>query len=452
MPIMRRSSRYRALGVVGTVLALGLAACGSSGGAPTSTGSGFIKVGPTAGPASGWSDGGYQVNNADLKCGSKAADPTRGVTSDSITIGGLAYLTSPNGSSMAGTDAGAQARFDRANDEGGINGRKIKFVGVLDDGQDITRNAQAANKLVEQDKIFAAVPLMTSNTGYLDTFCKNVVPFFGWGFNQGYCATTIGFGITGCQFAASNLANNGLAYTVNAAFGGQPASHTIAFVGVDNDSARAGVTTLAAYAKAGGLHVVYAQNPIPASGLTDPTPVVQAVMRSNNGQPPDVVFHTSDFQSVLKLTTALKAAGYTGKQISPTFDPRLAALKDLDGAYGTVQWLPALDDSNPAIRQMRADLAKYAPGQAASLATMAGYFAADMFITAAQKAGRDLTVDKLLSVLNTNYTYELPGALPQTRWPLNHFVATPCSTLSQLKDGAWHLLGSLSCGSVLVKK
>ncbi|MBL7496678.1 ABC transporter substrate-binding protein [Frankia sp. CNm7] len=447
-----RGARRRGLSIAAAVLAMGLAACGSSDDAAPPDDSNATTAGPSAGPSSGWSDGGFKVNAADLKCGSKAADPTRGVTPDSITIGGLAYLTSPNGSSMAGTDAGAKARFERANAEGGVHGRKINFIGVLDDGQDVARNTQQASRLVEQDKVFAVVPLMTSNTGYLDTFCGNVVPFFGWGFNQGYCSTAIGFGITGCQFAPGNIANNSLAYSVNSMFEGEPASRTVAFVGVDNDSARAGVKTLAAYAKAGGLDVVYAENPTPAAGLTDPTPVVQAIMRSNKGAPPDVVYHVTDFQSTLKLTTALKAAGYPGKQLSPTYDPRLAGLKDLDGAYGNVQWLPAIDDSNPVIKQLLADLAAYAPDQAPTLSTMAGYYAADMFLTAAEKVGPDLTVDKLLSVLNNNYTYELPGALPETRWPLNHVISAPCSSVAQIKDGAWHVVGPLSCGSVIVAK
>ncbi|KPM52184.1 branched-chain amino acid ABC transporter substrate-binding protein [Frankia sp. R43] len=432
------------------VLATALAACSSSDGGAAPGGTELAKAGPTAGPPGGWSDGGYKPDTASLKCGSKAADPTRGITADSITIGGLAYLTSANGSSMAGTEVGAKARFERANAEGGINGRKINFIGVSDDGQDIARNAQQARRLIEQEKIFAAVPLMTSNTGYLDTFCENVVPFFGWGFNQGYCSTAIGFGITGCQFANEKVATNSLAYTINSLFEGAPTNHTVAVVGVDNDSARAGVKAIARNLKAAGLDVVYAENPIPVAGLTDTTAVVQAVMTSNDGQAPDVVYHSSDFQSVLKLSTALKAAGYEGKQVSPTYDPRLVGVKDFDGNYGSLQWLPASDDANPTNKQLLADLAKYAPGQVASLPTMAGYFAADMFLTAAEKAGPDLTVDKLLAVLNNNYSYQLPGSLPESRWPLNHFISTPCSSVAQIKDGAWRITGPLRCGSVFL--
>src|SRR5262245_5903567 len=115
-----------------------------------------------AGPATGWSDGGFKPDLAALKCDQTASDPHRGVTDTEITIGGLAYLTSPSGASMTGSDAGAKARFDRANDEGGINGRKINYVGTLDDGNDPARNSAQAKVLVDQKKIFAAVPLMTS--------------------------------------------------------------------------------------------------------------------------------------------------------------------------------------------------------------------------------------------------------------------------------------------------
>nr|MDT0666146.1 ABC transporter substrate-binding protein [Micromonospora sp. DSM 115978] len=100
---------------------------------------------------------------------------------------------------MAGADVGADVRFQRANDDGGVNGRQINFIGVEDDGQDPARNVQLAQSLVEQDQVFAIAPLISAFPNYLDILCEGVVPFFGWGTNTGYCGNAIGFGFTGCS-------------------------------------------------------------------------------------------------------------------------------------------------------------------------------------------------------------------------------------------------------------
>ncbi|WP_285223055.1 ABC transporter substrate-binding protein [Frankia nepalensis] len=412
--------------------------------------SAWVKVGPTSGPSTGWSDGGLTVDASTLKCTQPAADPTRGVTDTEITVEGLAYLTSPGGSTMQGADVGAKVRFDAANDAGGVNGRRINFTGVLDDGQDSSRNIAQAKVIATQTRAFAAVPVITSQAGYADTFCQEKVPFFGWGTNEGFCETAVGFGITGCQYNDGVLANN-LAGMVNSLFE-DDRNHTLALVGIDLDSSRAALGNLKKYAEAGGVKVTYAESPIPASGLADTTALVQAVMSSNAGAPPDVVYFITDFASGQKLVQALKAAGYPGKFLSPFYDPALVGLKDFDGMYATSSWLPGIDDTNVKATKMVADFKKYAPDQRISISALAGYWSADLFVDALSAAGRDLTVDTFVDFLNKDWVHGGEGAVPETRWPLNHFATTPCSSISQLKDGAWHPVTELSCGSLLVRK
>ncbi|KPM50879.1 branched-chain amino acid ABC transporter substrate-binding protein [Frankia sp. CcI49] len=451
-----RGIRLVAALATATALATGLAACSDdtedAAAAPV-VAADEVK----AGPPSGWSDGGFAPDPASLRCGQTAADPTRGITDDEITIGGLAYLTSPNGSSMAGVELGAQARFDRANAEGGINGRKINYVGTLDDGNDPARNGAQAKALVDQKKIFAAVPVMTSSANYLDTFCGETVPFFGWGTNSGYCGTTIGFGITGCQVPNSQTGATSTTYglMIQAMFGGDAKGRTTALVGVDADSARTGVSELARQIRSVGIDVVYEENPIPVAGLTDTTPIVNAIMTSDGGAPPDVVLYIADFNSVIKLTEALAAAGYQGKNLNPVgYDPRLAAtsFEGLQQSYTILQWQPGSDTGVPAVKQLADDLAKYAPKATLSLPTMAGYWAADMFVRAATEAGKDLTVDSLLKVLNSgDYTNYVEGALPETRFPVNHVIGAPCASIVQLNGNQYDIITDLACGTLIKK-
>ncbi len=430
-----------------------MAAC-SSGGSSSAGGSTTVSADALkAGPSTGWPDAGMKVDPASLKCGLTSSQPTRGITDSSITVGGLGYLTSPTGSTIAGTEQGAKARFERANAEGGVNGRKINYIGTLDTGDDSARTAAQAKVLAQQKKVFAVVPLLTRDASYLDTFCNDKVPFFGWGSTSGFCNNTLGFGITGCLVGGgSGYTSSAYGLLIQAMLGGSAKGKSAALVGVDNDSARTGLQELASQVRAVGIRTVYTKNPFPATGVTDTTAVVNDLMTADKGHAPDVILHALDFNSVVKLTSALNSAGYKGKQLNPVgYDPRLAGFKDLQQSYTVLQWEPGTDTSVPAVKQLADDFHKYAPDTSISLPAMSGYWAADMFITALQKVGRDLTVDKLLKVLNTNYSYSVPGALPETRWPINHNISAPCGSVVQLNGKNFDITAKLFCGGLLKK-
>ncbi len=89
--------------------------------------------------------------------GRVAADP--GITKKEIRVGGVASVTNPLNGPYASTFDGVQAYFNMVNAKGGVNGRKIKLVSRRDDR--IASNAQEVQGLLEQDKVFAVVPVAT---------------------------------------------------------------------------------------------------------------------------------------------------------------------------------------------------------------------------------------------------------------------------------------------------
>jgi ABC-type branched-subunit amino acid transport system substrate-binding protein len=449
---MRRARLLTAVAAA-TALATTAAACASNSTSSKPAVATVAVNSVQAGPPTGWSDGGWKPPVSSLKCSQSSTDPTRGITPTSIKVGGLAYLTSPNGSSMAGADIGAKVRFEAANDAGGINGRTIDFsTGVLDDGQDAARNGSLAKVLVDQDKVFAVVPELTTQADYFDTLCKDAVPFFGWGINAGFCNSYNGFGITGCDLPATKGVppTNTYGLIMKAIFGNATAGKTVALIGQDDDSSRAGQAGQKQQIEQVGVKVVYAQNPIPLSGLSDTTAIVNAVMTSNAGGPPDLIFPITDFATTLKLTQAFQADGYKGKLLNAVgYDPRLKGFAGLDGSYTLLQFSATEDSSAPGVQKMVADFQKYAPDTPISLTTMAGYWSADMFVTAATKAGRDLNANSFLKMLNSNYSNYVDGALPQTRFPVNHFTTVPCGTIVQLTGKTYMVSSKLFCGALL---
>ena len=79
---------------------------------------------------------------------------SRGVSPEEIIIGSHTDLSGPVAIWGVGSINGARMRFEELNAEGGVYGRKIRFI-VEDTQYQIPRAIQAANKLIHRDNIFA---------------------------------------------------------------------------------------------------------------------------------------------------------------------------------------------------------------------------------------------------------------------------------------------------------
>jgi len=78
---------------------------------------------------------------------------TQGVSKDEIVIGTIQDLSGPIAAFGKSARNGMQLRADEANEQGGIHGRKIKFI-AEDSGYDPKKAVLAAQKLAQRDKIF----------------------------------------------------------------------------------------------------------------------------------------------------------------------------------------------------------------------------------------------------------------------------------------------------------
>ena len=87
---------------------------------------------------------------------SAVSEATQGVSDSEIILGSHTDLSGPVAIWGVGSINGARMRFEEANEAGGVNGRQIKFV-VEDTQYQIPGAIQAANKLINRDKVFAMV-------------------------------------------------------------------------------------------------------------------------------------------------------------------------------------------------------------------------------------------------------------------------------------------------------
>ncbi|HEV2361230.1 MAG TPA: ABC transporter substrate-binding protein, partial [Acidimicrobiales bacterium] len=105
-----------------------------------------------------------------------------GVTSTSVTIGGIASQSGPIAADFSGIIDGVSAYLDMVNASGGVDGRKILYpvANQLDDAGDPSSDENAARTLVQQDHVFAIVGVGTPNFAAYSYLVPQGVPTFGY--------------------------------------------------------------------------------------------------------------------------------------------------------------------------------------------------------------------------------------------------------------------------------
>ncbi|WP_327433320.1 ABC transporter substrate-binding protein [Streptomyces sp. NBC_01236] len=379
----------------------------------------------------------------------KAGSSVRGVTDDSIKVGGIVSMTTATGYSKKDTDLGAKARFDRANAEGGINGRKIDYLGAEDDGQDPAKNLAAARKLVQQDKVFAIAPMSSTTFSGSDFLQQQKVPTFGWGTLPSFCGPTYIYGFGGCMVpmpggTISQTWPEGLKQVTGGSQG-----KSVAILANDSDAGTFAIRTYKQSFASAGYKVTFAKSSVPAGTVpSDWSAYTKEILRSNGGKAPDAVVSVMQTPYNIGLFTALKRAGYDGVLTDPTdYDPSLlaksATKQALDGVHILLSFQPFEQDS-AAMRQFKEDIKKAAGKDVPlNMHMMTGYMSADLFLAIAGKAGKDLTVASFQKAAGAfSDTGTMVGDRAEPKGQRQSFG---CGALVQLKDGKYVVSAPFTC-------
>ena len=108
-----------------------------------------------------------------------AAQSTPGVTEKELVVGSCSALEGPSSALGRQTVAGAKAYFSLMNDEGGVNGRKLRLI-AYDDSYDPAKTQACFDKLLA-DKVFALGFFVGTPTAvkYLPLAEENKIPLVG---------------------------------------------------------------------------------------------------------------------------------------------------------------------------------------------------------------------------------------------------------------------------------
>lgn len=359
---------------------------------------------------------------------------SQGVTKDQILVGTIQDLSGPIAAFGKAVRNGMQLRVDEINEQGGINGRKIKLA-VEDDGYDPKKAVLATQKLVNQDKIF----IMAGHTGTAQNnasmpiqFDKNIINFFP---------------VTAAREMYEPL--NRLKYSFAVTYFDQVKTHLpkmvkdkglkkVCVIYQDDEFGLEVLRGGEAALKSMGME--FTEKTSFKRGSTDFSSQV-AKMKDSGCEL--VVMGTIIRETIGTIGTARKTGFnpiFMGTSASYTELIHKLGGKAMDGFYSTMgAQQPYLDEASQPLR-FWATKYKTQFNEDPTIFSVYGYQIIDAFAKAAAKAGANLSTDSFIKAMDTmSIPADIFGSAPAT-FSATKRLGSDASRLSQIVDGRWKVI------------
>jgi branched-chain amino acid transport system substrate-binding protein len=347
------------------------------------------------------------------------ANNAAGVYANRIVVGGIASLTGPLPADFAPVIQGAAAYFDMVNAGGGVNGRKIDFAYRLDDQSNPSSDATAARTLVEQDHVFAVVPVGTPSFAGGPYLASQDVPTFGYNVNPNV------------DWAGSSMYGNTGSYTdftgVAQQAGFLAEQHQVksaAVISYSIQQSSEGCVGEVAALHQYRIHLAFEDLSVPVPAF-DLHPDVTRMKADHV----DMVISCLDLTGNILLAHTMEQAGMTGVTqfwFDGYDESALAQFSAaMQGVYFYLSNVPfevaTLDPGvYPGMDEFISALRRYQPATAASEPALAGWQSADLFVTGLRAIGHDVTRTRLVAALNRISDYTANGIDSPIDWRTAH--------------------------------
>jgi branched-chain amino acid transport system substrate-binding protein len=358
----------------------------------------------------------------------------QGVSKNEIVLGSIQDLSGPLAGFGKQLRMGMQLRVEEVNEQGGVNGRKLKLL-FEDSGYDPKKAVLAAQKLVNQDKIFMMVGHIgtAQNLAAMPVqFEKNVINFLpvtaAREMYEPFHRLKYSFAAT--YFDQMRISLPKLVKEKNA--------KKVCAIYQDDEfglevvrGAEEGLKT---------MNMTMVEKTSFKRGATDFSSQVAKMKAAGC----DFVAMGTIIRETIGTIAESRKTGF-----SPTFMGTSAAYTDLihklggkamDGLYATMTVVnPYLDDASQPVR-FWATKYKTKFNEDPTVFSVYGYSVIDQFVRAAQKAGANLSTDSFIKAMDTMVVPpDIFGSAEATYGPQKR-LGSNLSRLSQLQDGRWKVI------------
>ena len=364
----------------------------------------------------------------------QAQNSNQGVSKTEITLGSIQDLSGPIAGFGKQVRLGMMLRVDEINEQGGINGRKVRLI-VEDSSYDPKKAVLAAQKLVNQDKIFAMVGHIgtAQNMAAMPVqFDKNVINFFP---------------VTAAREMYEPF--HRLKYSFAATYYDQMRT---AVPKLAKDKGAKKVCTMYQDDEFGLEVMRGAEDGLKAAGmaLAEKTSYKRGATDFSSQI---ARLKASGCDMVVLGTIIRETIGAIGESrktgFNPTFIGSSASYTDLihklggkamDGLYATMtSQHPYLDESSQQI-SFWANKYKTKYNEDPTVFSVYGYNAVDAFLRAAQKAGPGLTTESFIKAMDTMVIPTDMFGSPEATFTAKKRLGNEFSRLSQLQDARWKVV------------
>ncbi|MFN7664776.1 MAG: ABC transporter substrate-binding protein [Inhella sp.] len=363
-----------------------------------------------------------------------ATAQTQGVSKNEIVIGSIQDLSGPLAGYGKQARNGMQLRVSELNEQGGVHGRRVTLK-VEDSGYDPRKAVLAAQKLVNQDKIF----LMAGHVGTAHNmaampiqFERNVINFMpltaAREMYEPFHRLKYSFAVPYYEQVRVMLPR----------LAKEKKSQKICVHYQDDDFGQEIVKGAEAATQAMGVSI--AERTSFKRGATEFSSQVAKLKAAGC----DMVVMGTLIRETIGTIGESRKTGF-----NPTFLGTSGAYTDLihrlggramDGFYAamTVQH-PYLDEASQPIR-FWANKYKTQFNEDPTVFSAYGYIIMDAFIRAADKAGPNLTTDSFVKAMDgMNYPADIFGSAPAT-FTAKKRLGSDASRLSQIQEGRWKVV------------
>lgn len=358
----------------------------------------------------------------------------QGVSKDEIRIGSIQDLSGPLAGYGKQARNGMQLRVAEVNEQGGVNGRKLKLL-IEDSGYDPKKAVLAAQKLVNQDKIFIMaghIGTAQNNAAMPVQFEKNVVNFMPL-----TAAREMYEPVHKLKYAMLSAYYSQMLIAVPRMIK-EKGSKKVCIIYQDDEFGLEVLRGTEAGAKAAGQEL--AEKTSFKRGATDFSSQVAKMKASSC----DLVVLGTIIRETIGTVGEARKTGF-----NPVFLASVAAYTDLihklggkamDGLYATMTVQnPYLDEASQPLR-FWANKYKTQFNEDPSVFSAYGYTIMDLFIKGAQKAGPNLTTDSFVKAMDTlTVPVDIFGS-PPLSFSATKRLGNDSSRLSQLQNGKWHVV------------
>jgi branched-chain amino acid transport system substrate-binding protein len=359
---------------------------------------------------------------------------SQGVSKNEIVVGSIQDLSGPIAGFGKQIRFGLQLRVEEANETGGVNGRKIRLL-FEDSAYDPRKAVLAAQKLVNQDKIFAMIGHLgtaQNNAAMPVQFEKNVINFFP---------------VTAAREMYEPF--HRLKYAGFATYFEQMRSklpelvkekkaQRVCTIYQDDEFGLEVVRGAEAGLKTVNMDLV--ERTSFKRGATDFSSQVARMKAANC----DMVVMGTIIRETIGTIAESRKTGFT-----PTFIGSSAAYTDLihklggpamNGLYAVMTAVnPYTDDASEKVgfwaRKYRTKF-----NEDPTVFSVYGYIIMDAFIRAAQKAGPNLTTDSFIKAMDNMVIPADIFGTPEMKFGPQQRLGSDLSRMSQIVDGRWKVV------------